>query len=1021
MRGTAAPREICRAARQLGYDRLALTDTDNLYGLWPFLAGCRREGIAPIVGAELTEPAGSRRAVCLVETEDGYRNLCRLLSRRHLDPEFELKRTLPDFAAGLAVLTSDPQLLAVWHAAGVFTAACLPRRPLPAGHPLREAARRLGVPAVAVPGSYFLDPGDIAVHRLLRAIAGNTSLSRLPEADTAAPDAWLAPPVEYRRRFLPVPEALAAAAALAERLAFTGPRFGTVLPPWAAPGAGSAACELRAAAYAGARRRYGQELSEAVVERLEHELAIIDRMSFAAYFLIVRDIVRLSPRTCGRGSGAASLVAYSLGITNVCPLKHNLYFERFLNPGRKDPPDIDVDFAWDERDEVLAAVLARHAGHAAMVANHVLFQPRMAVREVAKVYGLTDAEIGRVSKRLPWYWRAAETHADYLDELKRRPETRALEFPPPWPEILRLAQRLIGTPRHLSVHPGGVVITPEPIGQYVPVERAPKGVPIIQWEKDATEDAGLVKIDLLGNRSLGVIRDALAGLRANGAVFDESGWEPEDDFQTQQAVAQGRTMGCFYIESPAMRLLQLKSRVGDFEHLVIHSSIIRPAANDYIREYLRRLHGGPWDPIHPVLADVLDETFGIMVYQEDVSRVAVALAGFSHAEADGLRKILSKKDRELALRDYAERFQEGARRNGIAEAQIAAVWDMMMSFDGYSFCKPHSASYARVSFQAAYLKVHHPAEFMAAVISNQGGFYSTFAYVSEARRLGLRVLPPDVTASAVRWTGKGAELQVGLLSIKGLSAETQARIVEQRREAAYAGLADFLDRVRPDEAEIRALVHAGALDRLEPSVARAALLWEAARWRRARAESACSRNRSLFDAPRSARRLPPLPPEDPTERLRREFAVLGFLCDRHPMTLYAETVRRLGTVKAVNLPQRIGRKVRFAGWLITGKVVATKRGEPMEFLTFEDETGIVETTFFPQAYRRFCHMIDAGRPYLLSGKVEEDWGAVTLTVESASPAGYCQKHPGRSFRPSDGKPGADGHPAARVRLGAPID
>ncbi|MGE5256953.1 MAG: DNA polymerase III subunit alpha [Hyphomicrobiales bacterium] len=991
MWGTASPRQLCRAARQLGYDRLALTDTDNLYGLWPFLAACRREGITPSVGAELTEPGSNRRAVCLVETDEGYRNLCRLLTRRHLQTEtFNLENDLAERADGLAVLTVDPRLLAAWHAAGVFVAAAMPRRPLSAGHPLRMAAGRLGVPTVAVCDSYFIRPDEWPIHRILRAIDGNTCLSRLAPETLAAPDAWLAAPGEYGRRFAVCPEPLDAAAALTERLTFTGPVFGTVLPPLADPDEGSAAQRLRADAYAGARRRYGAELSEAVVERLERELALIAQMGFAAYFLIVRDIIGLSPRTCGRGSGAASLVAYCLGITNVCPLSHNLYFERFLNPGRKDPPDIDVDFAWDERDAVLEAVLAQHHGYAAMVANHVLFQPRMAVREVAKVYGLTEAEIGRVSKRLPWYWRAEETHADFLAELKRQPETRALEFPPPWPEILDYARRIIGTPRHLSVHPGGVVITPRPIDEYVPVERAAKGVPIIQWEKDAAEDSGLVKIDLLGNRSLGVIRDALANLRANGAALDESRWQPEDDLTTQQAVAQGRTMGCFYIESPAMRLLQQKARVGDFEHLVIHSSIIRPAANDYIREYIRRLHGGPWEPIHPLLTEVLAETFGIMVYQEDVSRAAVALAGFSHAEADGLRKVLSKKDRELQLRDYARRFREGARAHGVPEEQISAIWDMMMSFDGYSFCKPHSASYARVSYQAAYLKVHHPAEFMAAVISNQGGFYSAFAYVSEARRLGLAVLPPDVNASDERWNGENAALRVGLLSIKGLAADTQERIVACRRDRPYRGLGDFLERVRPDEAETRALVHCGALDRLAPGASRAELLWEATgRLKSLSAAGKTARNLPLFgsadDAPRSFR----LPADDSRERLRREFAVLGFLCDRHPMELYADAVHRAGAVKAIDVPRRAGQRVRFAGWLITGKVVETKMGEPMEFLTFEDETGIVETTFFPEAYYRFCHLLDRERPYLLFGKVEEDWGAVTLTVERATALSGC--------------------------------
>ena len=371
-----------------------------------------------------------------------------------------------------------------------------------------------------------------------------------------------------------------------------------------------------------------------MVERLEHELRSITDMGFAAYFLIVRDIVRRSPRTCGRGSGAASLVAYCLGITNVCPLKHNLYFERFFNPGRTDPPDIDVDFAWDERDDVLKSVLTSTGDMRPWCANHVLFQPRMAIRETAKVYGLTDGEIGRVTQRLPRFWHAGESESELLDGLQERPESKALEFPRPGRRSWPMPSASSACPAICPSIPAAWSLPPAPSTNMCRCSGRPKGCPIIQWEKDAAEDAGLVKIDLLGNRSLGVIRDAVGNLRTNGEAFDESRWEPEDDLPTQEAMAQGRTMGCFYIESPAMRLLQQKSKVGDFEHLVIHSSIIRPAANDFIREYIRRLHGGPWDPIHPLLTDVLDETFGIMVYQEDVSRAAVALAGFSHAEAD---------------------------------------------------------------------------------------------------------------------------------------------------------------------------------------------------------------------------------------------------------------------------------------------------------------------------------------------------------------------------------------------------
>ena len=960
------------------YRHLALTDTDNLYGLWPFLKGCREEGITPIIGAVVTDPKSNRRVVCLVENDSGYSNLCRLITRRRCDKSFDLKTALPCFSTGLTVLTSTPEWLAFWHEADVTVAAALFHGSDAAGLTLRNLSRRLGIPIVAAPETFLCNPEAFAIHRLLRAIAKNTSFSRLSAADTVPNNAFLAPPSVYMQRFHLWPEALAAADTLAERLSFTGPNFGLVLPPWFDSKGRPAALILRESAYAGARKRYGEDLPETVVERLEHELSIIERMGFSAYFLVVQDIVKKSPRICGRGSGAASLVAYCLGITNVCPIKHNLYFERFLNPGRKDPPDIDVDFAWDERDAVIETVLKQYAGHSAMVCNHVAFQPRMAVRETAKVFGLTEAEIGRVSKRLPWFWRMEDATENLLAQIRNMPELRSIEFQDPWPEILGLAQKIIGTPRYISVHSGGVVITPHPIDNYVPVELAPKGVPIIQWEKDGAEAGGMVKIDLLGNRSLGVIRDAIANLSENGAPLDEACWNPEDDPPTQKSVAEGKTMGCFYIESPAMRLLQKKAGTGDFDHLVIHSSIIRPAANEFIREYLRRLHGAPWKPLHPLLEDVLDETFGILVYQEDVSKTAVALAGFSHAEADELRKILSKKNRARRLRDYQARFFEGAFRQGVLKECVEAVWNMMASFDGYSFCKPHSASYARVSFQAAYLKTHFPAEFMAAVISNQGGFYSPFAYVSEARRMGVAILGPDVNQSEIHWKGKEKTMRVGLLSISDLGRATQEKIMEKRKSGPYRNLADFLDRVRPDASEASHLIHAGAFDALHPRESRAALLWELAVWQKSR----LSKTDLFSGAPPPEK--PDFPHDSEKNRLRKTYAVLGFLCDRHPMVLFSETLQNKGIIKAEDLHRYAGKQIQTAGLLITGKVVHTKHGEPMEFLTFEDETGLMETVFFPETYRRFCVILDKSRPFVLSGKVEEEFGAATLTVHRVS-------------------------------------
>lgn len=987
LQGTAAPGALCRRAKELGYPGLALTDRDNLYGLWDFLKGCRREGLRPIVGAEVSEPGSGNLITCLVQDKDGYANLCALLTKRHMAKTFSLLVDVPPLAKGLLFLCRDIPLLTEYRRLGLTVAADLGAYPTAAARALRAFAKENTFSAVVTPDSDMREESEGQLYCLLQAVRTGSTISQVMHDRTVANVHWLAGEEEYKQRFAIWPEAVETTGQLAETCLFSGPEFGIVMPPWRGGEDGrghDAAALLREKAYQGAQSRYGDDLGEPVVERLEHELKVIEKMGFSAYFLVVRDIVhrrgpdgrRKKRRICGRGSGAASLVAYCLDITNVCPIKYNLYFERFLNPGRTDPPDIDIDFSWDERDDVLRDVLADFDGHAAMVCNHVFFQPRMAIRETAKAFGLPGYEISQLTKRIPWlHSSGAETLAESLVAL---PSLKDQDLAPPWPEVLELAGKLIGLPRYLSVHPGGVIITPRPITEYVPLERAAKGVPIIQWEKDGAEEAGLVKIDLLGNRSLGVIRDCIAAVHAGGGRLDEATWQPEDDAATRMSVAEGATMGCFYIESPAMRLLEKKAGTGDFEQLVIQSSIIRPAANEFVREYVRRLHGGAWQPLCPELGDVLDETFGLMVYQEDVSKVAVALAGFSHADADGLRKVMSKKDKMQRLSNYRTMFFAGCADRSIQPEAVEKMWRMMLSFDGYSFCKPHSASYARVSFQAAYLKKHYPAEFMAAVISNQGGYYSTFAYVSEAKRLDLKILHPDVRKSRIHWTGEGREVRVGLQAVHGLSSQFLDRLVAARQQQQFHDLGDFFQRTRPADNEACALIYAGALDAFAPAGNRTVLLWQWAAFQRALQDKRCL---TLFGIKLPA--APPLPPPDSRSKARREFATLGFLCDDHPLRFLDALTKGLAKVR--DLPGHVGRQVNLAAWLLTGKLVSTRTGEAMEFLTFEDETGQVETTFFPEVYRRYAHLLRSGRGYLLAGLVEEDFGALTLTVDRIRP------------------------------------
>lgn len=978
MQATSSPAKLCRLAKELGYSGLALTDTDTLTGLWPFLAACRQEQLRPLVGAKVTDRKNEETVICLVKNPAGYVNLCHLISRRKGEADFSLLREVRIYGEGLLLLSQSLALLQGLQKQGMDLAADLGDRPTENGGRLRKWAKEHHIPAVATPSAALGEEKDRDLFLLMEAIRTNSRLDLKADRKRPLP-AWLEAPAVYRERFAVWPEVVAASHHLARRCNFSGPSFGIVMPPWKGKGEEVAAA-LRRASYRGACKRYGTDLSEAVVERLEYELRVIDSMGFSSYFLVVRDIVHGSrakkggrpSRICGRGSGAASLVAYCLEITNVCPLKHNLYFARFLNPGRLDPPDIDIDFSWDERDGVLAQIFREYGSHAAMVSTIICFQPRMAIRETAKAFGLPPGEVSGLGKYLSGL--GGEHGEPLLASLHRLPALKGRELAAPWPEIVALASRLIGVPRYLSVHPGGVVITPEPVTDYVPVECAAKGVVVMQWDKDAAEEAGLVKIDILGNRSLGVIRDSIAAIEDSGCNFDEEYWQPEEDLETRKTVAAGQTMGCFYIESPAMRLLQQKAGTGDFEQLVLQSSIIRPAANDFVREYVRRLHGGKWQHLHPRLAEVLDETFGLMVYQEDVSRVAVALAGFSHARADGLRKVLSKKDRALCLRDYEQEFDAGCAAQGVDGETRKKLWQMMMSFDGYSFCKPHSASYARVSFQAAWLKTHYPAEFMAAVISNQGGYYSTFAYVSEAKRLGVSVLPPCVKESEIRWKGSKKSIRVGLMAVKGLSIEAMGKIVQYRQKQPYSSSVDFWQRVQPPQDESRALIQSGALDGLTADRNRSTLFWQLSQFR--------SLARSKKSSPLFGLQLPDAPCLQalaPRELLRREYQVLGFLCRGHPLLLCGPKLQ--GRTRASEMDHCTGKQVSFAGWLLSGKLVSTKSGEVMEFLTFEDETGVVETTFFPRVYRRYAPHLFSGCPYMLWGRVEEEYGVVTLTVE----------------------------------------
>jgi len=977
--GIHSPANLCAAARSAGMTHLALTDRNGIYGIPHFLEEAKKAGIAPLIGAEAVR--GAQRAVLLAGNRNGYANLCRLLSTLHDRNPCDLAEALAACRDGLYILSDDAGILnrlAKQSREGLYVEVS-------PGHHMERAlalARNLKLPPVATTRAVYLREKDIETHRVLRAIAENTTLTRLSAGDCAGPLDFLRRQAEIKSYFPHCPEALQNAAQIADSCQTDWDFSATVFPRFRGLADQGAASLLACRARKGAIWRYG-EISTEITARLTKELTIIRDKGFAHYFLVVQELAKRSPRTCGRGSAAASLVAYCLGITHVDPLRYNLFFERFLNEGRIDPPDIDIDFPWDERDAVLDFAFQRHGEQrAAMVANQVGFKSRGALREVAKVFGMPADEINRVTRRLSSHWSAQRG----IQAMDSDPLFRGESLSSDWHDIFAIASRLNGQLRHLAQHCGGLVIAPDDIRRYVAVEISATGRPLIQWEKDQAEAAGLVKIDILGNRSLAVIRDTLAAVaRHTGNSIDYRSWQPLADARTRRLLCAGDTIGCFYIESPATRQL-LKKMWGSrplpdedtlFEHLVMASSIIRPAANNFIREFVARMHGHPWRQLHPRLEPILGETYGLAVYQEQITQIAMALAGFTAGEGDRLRKIVSKKDKDQTLEDYRQRFMNGGHRNGISDAVLKEIWQQVLSFAGYSFCKPHSASYALVSCKAAWLKANHPAEFMAAVISNSGGYYTTLGYLSEARRMKLDILLPDINASDRAYCGKNRQLRIGLMQIASVTDATIDTILHERRtNGLFSSFNDFLRRLPHLPAEdVKQLTKAGCFDSLESCRRRPELIWRLLQRNRQNIHNGMG---SLFDTEPAS--TPKLPPYDIATIRTQELETLGMPVACHPLAHYGEIVRASGAIPAVELNRWVGRHVTLTGIWVTGKPIRTGKGQAMEFVTFEDTTALFDATFFPAAYARFCRKLGSSRPYLVKGLVEEEFGVATLNV-----------------------------------------
>jgi DNA polymerase-3 subunit alpha/error-prone DNA polymerase len=939
-----------------GCTAVSITDRDNLYGLPACLEAAKETGIKLITGCELLCKQGS--VFVFVKDPAGFSHLCTLLTEHNRDASFDYLSSLSQDSHGLVIASFSADILRYLAETTPFLYAAISPRSLSS----ISTARALALPLIALDDASFFKEEERQVHAVLRSIATGKTVGTLAKEDQEKKGGVLLDEKAYLDAFSSWPEALVSTEEVCSLCLANPFSSELIFPDYPTPGS-TAQEDLRKRVLIGAEHRYG-ELSDGIMDRINYELNIIGLKGFASYFLVMHDIVKMSSRTCGRGSGAASIVSYSLFITNVDPIAYNLYFERFLSMARIDPPDIDVDFAWDERDGVFEQVFSRFGyDHCARVANHNRFRLRSAIRETARSYGIPDSQTTKMEHQL------------FLTGLRDVSD-------PLWHTICSIAKRMEGLPKELSMHCGGLVITPKEVFRYAPVGQSSIGYPLLAWEKEGTEAAGFVKIDLLGNRSLAVIRDALANLKEEGVFIDEQTWQPTEDQATIKALACGDSLGVFYIESPAMRQLQKKTGRGDFEHIVIHSSIIRPAANTYINEYVERLHGKPWKSLHPRLAYILDETYGILCYQEDVSKTAVALAGFNETDADALRKVIAKKAGGTKLARYERQFFEGCKANGIEEQVVKEVWGMMLSFDGYSFCKPHSASYAMVSFQSAYLRVHHGAAFMAAVLTNQGGYYRPHAYISEARRMGLTIAGPDINQSRVGYHAKENTLIIGFMAIGNLSKSAMQAIVEERqRGGRFLALEEVSNRLSLSRDDFVALVSAGSFDSLSPGLLRSEQLKRLLITSR-RVEPFGQGD--LF----TKERTPSFPKTKQLqakivrteEELHREYESLGFLRSYHPLVLWSKFLAPLKRIRACDLDRYVHYHVNLIGWQITQKEVMTKDGKSMGFVSLEDETAMYEAVLFPDMFTRYYTLLSTQWPLEVFGLVQEDHGALCVQV-----------------------------------------
>ncbi len=965
--GTLSVENLVDEAVRAGIPALALTDINNSTGIMDFVAACREKNIKPIAGIEFRQE-DQLLYIGLAKNNEGFRELNEFLSHHNLGnlplpqraPEFENVFVVYPFSAFLPSLSRQSSIANLTSYIGIRPSEL---------NPLMLSRHRDLIPRMVLMAPVtFRNEKEYELHRNFRAVDHNVLLSRLEPRQVAASDEIMRPVDELRDICRDFPEIVRNTEHLMEacsidfdfkacknRKTFTGDRYDDLIL-------------LEKLAMDGLQYRYGKGHGEAK-RRILHELGIIDRMGFAAYFLITWDIIRYSMSRgfyhVGRGSGANSIVAYCLRITDVDPIELDLYFERFINPKRTSPPDFDIDYSWKERDEVLDYIFKRYGHeHTALLGAMSTFRDKSILRELGKVHGLPKGEIDAFLKN--------PEEAVHNNQIIRK--------------IKDLGEMMADFPNIRSIHAGGVLISEDPITCYTALDLPPKGFPTTQFDMYVAEDIGFEKLDILSQRGIGHIYEAAELVKKNqGISVDVHQVRAfKEDEKVKEQLRNARTIGCFYVESPAMRGLLKKLHCDNYRTLVAASSIIRPgvARSGMMKEYIFRFHHpDKFRYLHPVMEEQLKETFGVMVYQEDVLKICHHFAGLDLADADVIRRAMSGKYRsKKELQRIIDKFFANCKNSGYPDEVTKEVWRQIESFAGYSFSKAHSASYAVESYQSLYLKAHYPLEFITGVINNFGGFYASWVYFNEAKISGANLHVPCVNRSEYMTSIRGKDIFLGFIHVAGLEAEVGKEIYNLRFEVCdlqktprpYKNLGDLIQRVPVTLDQLIILIRVGAFR--FTGKPKASLLWEA---HMLLGRGKLTDNPPLFPSPVKKYELPVLE-QNIVADVYDEIELLGFPVT-HTYFDLLETLFR-GDILAHEMAAHVGKNIRMLGLLVTIKYVRTIKREWMHFGTFIDINGhFFDTVHFPKAVREYPFRGDG--VYLVKGKIVEEFGFPSMNVE----------------------------------------